>query len=277
MGSSGKTLGMICTTCPEVQAGGFPRLKMTTRRPVLLSLVATFPGTWWDLWTSGQVVNLIPEVFPDKPASEADYSLIETITSSKTWVAPEDGWFMVDVVSASGPGGSAWYNTYQSSCACTSGGGGGSGAYARSIFSFTKGQSIPVTVGGNASFGSYLSATSGASGLSASSTSSSARGGSGGTASGGTVSNVQGREGNAGTKASGSMEAELSSGGGSGGSAGGLYPQQGGNGEQVGWTDTYDPGSGTVGPNRIVWRTVSTRGNGVSAFVKVFRGNLNLI
>ena len=73
------------------------------------------------------------------------------------------------------------------------------------------------------------------------------------------------------------MEAELSSGGGSGGSAGGLYPQQGGNGEQVGWTDTYDPGSGTVGPNRIVWRTVSTRGNGVSAFVKVFRGNLNLI
>lgn len=228
-------------------------------------------------WTSGQVVNLVPEVFPDKPASEADYSLIETITSSKTWVAPEDGWFMVDVVSASGPGGSAWYNTYQSSCACTSGGGGGSGAYARSIFSFTKGQSIPVTVGGNASFGSYLSATSGTSGLSASSTSSSAIGGSGGTASGGTVSNVQGREGNAGTKASGSMEAELSSGGGSGGSAGGLYPQQGGNGEQVGWTDTYDPGSGTVGPNRIVWRTVSTRGNGVSAFVKVFRGNLNLI
>ncbi len=231
----------------------------------------------WRLWTSGQVVNLVPEVFPDKPASEADYSLIETITSSKTWVAPEDGWFMVDVVSASGPGGSAWYNTYQSSCACTSGGGGGSGAYARSIFSFTKGQSIPVTVGGNASFGSYLSATSGTSGLSASSTSSSAIGGSGGTASGGTVSNVQGREGNAGTKASGSMEAELSSGGGSGGSAGGLYPQQGGNGEQVGWTDTYDPGSGTVGPNRIVWRTVSTRGNGVSAFVKVFRGNLNLI
>lgn len=228
-------------------------------------------------WTSGQVVNLVPEVFPDKPASEAGYSLIETITSSKTWVAPEDGWFMVDVVSASGPGGSAWYITYQSSCACTSGGGGGSGAYARSIFSFTKGQSIPVTVGGNASFGSYLSATSGASGLSASSTSSSARGGSGGTASGGTVSNVQGREGNAGTKASGSMEAELSSGGGSGGSAGGLYPQQGGNGERVGWTDTYDPGSGTVGPNRIVWRTVSTRGNGVSAFVKVFRGNFNLI
>lgn len=66
---------------------------------------------------------MIPEVFPDKPASEADYSLIETITSSKTWVAPEDGWFLVDVVSASGSGGSAWYNTYQSSCACTSGGG----------------------------------------------------------------------------------------------------------------------------------------------------------
>ena len=37
---------------------------MTTRRPELPSLVATFLGTWWDLWTSGQVANVIPETLP---------------------------------------------------------------------------------------------------------------------------------------------------------------------------------------------------------------------
>lgn len=222
-------------------------------------------------------VSYTPNYFPVKPGSESDYTLIETITSSKTWIVPEDGWYMVDVVSASGAGGSAWYQTYASTCACASGGGGGSGAYARSILSFNKGQSIPVTVGGIASFGSYLSATAGSSGDDASSTASSVRGGSGGTAYGGTEANVQGNQGNPGTKVSGSMEAELSSGGGSGGSAGGLYPQRGGNGEQVGWTDTYDPGSGNVGPDRIVWRTVSTKGRGSNAFVKIFRGNTNVV
>ena len=31
---------------------------------MLLSLVATFPGTWWDFWSNGQVVNIIPETMP---------------------------------------------------------------------------------------------------------------------------------------------------------------------------------------------------------------------
>ena len=55
------------------------------------------------IWSSGQIVNLVPNVFPDTPTS---YLELERVTSSKVFVAPEDGWFEFIGLAASGKGGS---------------------------------------------------------------------------------------------------------------------------------------------------------------------------
>ena len=56
-------------------------------------------------WTSGQVINIVPQVFPDRPASDDDYTEISTVYESGTFVVPEDGWFKV-VVTGRGVDGS---------------------------------------------------------------------------------------------------------------------------------------------------------------------------
>ena len=81
------------------------------------------------------MVNIVPKVFPDKPTSYID---IECVTKSKTFVAPEDGWFRFILCGAGGSGGG-----YPSSGATIyGGGGGGSGGIAVSVFSLNKGDSI---------------------------------------------------------------------------------------------------------------------------------------
>ena len=250
---------MIFTTCPEVQAGGFPRLKMTTRRLVLLSLVATFPGTWWDFWTSGQVINIVPQVFPDRPASDDDYTEISTVYESGTFVVPEDGWFKV-VVTGRGVDGST--DTYprdikynvNSIISVHGGTGGQAGGAAISIFQFYKGEEIPYTIGGNSATFKDMHGT-------------------GTTASGGNIGNYTGNKGKAGTY--GSINAENGENycsyvsGGSGGSGPTQYNPSGGNGASIQGTGWNQQSSfNKVGPTEA--------GKAAANYIKFFRGNTNL-
>ncbi len=170
---------------------------MTTRRLVLLPLVATFPGTWWDFWTSGQVTNIVPKVFPDPPTS---YLEIEIVKSSKTFIAPEDGWFKFIGVAASGRGASG--NNYSGRDYVT-GGSGGSGGIVVSIFALTQGESVELVCSGNTSITSkeeIATATAGGNGTAGILGShgwggTPGKGGSAGGASGGNLENIPGTKG----------------------------------------------------------------------------------
>lgn len=101
-----------------------------------------YPAGHLLLWSSGQTVNLIPKVFPDKPSS---YIEMEQVRSSKTWTAPEDGWFQFIGLATSGKGGVDAYGQYGTQH--FGGGGGGAGGITVSVYALSKGDTISLFVG----------------------------------------------------------------------------------------------------------------------------------
>lgn len=224
------------------------------------------------IWSNGQVVNLVPKVFPDEPTS---WSLLETVTKTKNFVSPETGWFKFVLVGKGGKGGNASYfsDTYKPDYSSgASGGSGGSGGICISKHGILKGESISinfqnggisilpldlkVTSGENGTNGNALNTTSAKAGV----------GGTGGTASGGNISNFNGKRGNdgkvgyarnsfdtfsalGGTAVSSTADGETSK----SGSGGGVFKSS----ETYGFSKT-DPSSGT------------------SEYVKIYRGNTNI-
>ena len=98
-------------------------------------------------WSNGQVVNIVPKVFPDEPTS---WSQISKITSTTTFTAPEQGWFKFIGVAKSGDGGGG--NTWSSTGTryYRGGGSGGSGAIVASIFPLEQGETVTITLSSSA-------------------------------------------------------------------------------------------------------------------------------
>lgn len=140
----------------------------------------------------------------DFPAEPTSYSQIEKVSASKTFTAPEDGWFKFIGAAAGGKAGASDGGTYIET-KWAGGGGGGSGGITVSVFSLYKGESITLNIAsGNVSF-SYDSttakATAGKKGGNGNIINGYTgehdvgSGGKGGTASGGNVTDIQGKDG----------------------------------------------------------------------------------
>lgn len=212
------------------------------------------------------------------PAEPSAYELIGTYTSSGSFIAPEDGWFQVEVFGASGNGGSSARKTAGPSSGrwtvMAGGGGGGGGGYACSRVKMNKGDTINLTPGAigavssaiiNSSKETYtmLQVTSGANGGAGTVTSSSGTGGAGGAggvATGGNYANYNGgsgRLGNNGIAYATMPEENVGDGkGGAGGTAGYTGGRTGGKGA--------DSTAGVPSP-----------GSGYAGFIKIYRGNTN--
>lgn len=210
------------------------------------------------------------------PAEPSAYELIGTYTSSGSFIAPEDGWFQVEVFGASGNGGSSAYKTFGTGSNkithLAGGGGGGGGGYACSRVKLREGDKVTYTVGSvsatssaniSSSIEAYniLQVTSGASGSKGTATTSSYTGGAGGTggiASGGNYINNNGGSGGRGNSgyAYASGESSGNGNGGAGGAAGYTGGRVGGKGA--------DSTAGVTSP-----------GSGSAGFIKIYRGNTN--
>lgn len=99
-------------------------------------------------WSNGQVVNLVPYVFPDEPSS---YLEMEKVTSSKIWYATEDGWFKFIGLAASGEEGSSdWAKSSSRELYAAGGGGaGGAGGIVVSVFPLYKGETVSISISKN--------------------------------------------------------------------------------------------------------------------------------
>lgn len=166
------------------------------------------------IWSNGQVVNIVPYVFPDNPTSWIEMS---KPSNSTTFTAPEDGWFQFIGIAASGKAGSddwaksssrEWY-------AAGGGGGGGAGGIVVSIFPLYKGETVSISISQNVTIshdGETATATSGGVGGNGSTSGSmglhgiGGSGGNGGSASGGNTANQPGSRG--GTGGSGESESK---------------------------------------------------------------------
>lgn len=78
--------------------------------------------------------------FPDEPTS---YSDLITVASTKTWTAPEDGYFRFIVCGRGGDGG----GYPNSNGSIYGGGGGGAGGIAVSVFALNKGETVSCICG----------------------------------------------------------------------------------------------------------------------------------
>ena len=138
----------------------------------------------------------------DFPAEPTSYSEIEQVTTSKTFIAPEDGWFEFIGLAVSGKGGASASRSW-GVLHVGGGGGGGAGGVVVSVFALNKGESATLSVGGSVSISckeETAIATGGSGGTNATVYSqqhwiSPGTGGSGGTASGGNVANLNGNAG----------------------------------------------------------------------------------
>ena len=113
-----------------------------------------------------EALNIIPKVFPDEPTS---YSKIADYSTSGTFTAPEDGWYQLDAVSASGSGGAggcAHDRNGGPSYAFVQGGPGGTGAVSRKkTIKLKKGETISFTINGTISIPQFnISVTPGGKG-----------------------------------------------------------------------------------------------------------------
>jgi len=103
------------------------------------------------------VLSAVPKPFPQKPADEDAYTLITEITSTQTYTAPEDGWFLIEVHGASGNGGNSglssasWYvredEAGQTMYGYKTGGSGAGGSCSASIVKLRSGDPIVITIG----------------------------------------------------------------------------------------------------------------------------------
>lgn len=203
-------------------------------------------------WTSGQVVNIVPDVFPAEPTS---WSQISKVTSSTTFTAPEQGWFKFIGVAKSGDGGGG--NTWNSTGTryYRGGGSGGSGAIVASIFPLEQGETVTITLGSSATIackGESAYAGAGGNGGSAGTGDVGGRGGSAGTANGGNLINKNGSTGE-----TGGFDTERNTGGSS-------------------RTNTYEGFSTTSGAGGYAPGDQSMSADPKSAFAVIFRGNTNL-
>ena len=103
------------------------------------------------------VFTVIPSLFPEQPEKESDYTLISDFTSTQTFTAPEDGWFLIEVHGASGNGGGlgissvSWYITEDDEgermYGHKTGGSGAGGGYGASIVKLKKGDAVQMVIG----------------------------------------------------------------------------------------------------------------------------------
>ena len=203
-------------------------------------------------WSNGQVVNIVPKVFPDEPTS---WSQISKITSTTTFTAPEQGWFKFIGVAKSGDGGGG--NTWSSTGTryYRGGGSGGSGAIVASIFALEKDETVTITLSEGAVIsckGETARAGSGGKGREAGTGDIGGRGGSGGIASGGNLINKNGSTGE-----TGGFDTERNTGGSS-------------------RTNTYEGFSTTSGAGGYAPNNQSMKADPQTAFAVIFRGNTNL-
>ena len=205
-------------------------------------------------WTSGQVVNLIPKVFPDEPT---EYLEIERVTTSKEFVAPEEGWFEFIGLAASGKGGSSASRMFGKRY-FGGGGGGGAGGVVVSVFALNQGDVVSLGVNGNVTIShgnETATATTGGPGGNGNVGTSpfyatGGSGGSGGSASGGNIANQPGGTGGRGRSVENENDTPESS----------LWG--------VGATNSYAGYSTSGGAGR--------NSAGSSAYIVVLRGNTNI-
>ena len=203
-------------------------------------------------WSNGQVVNIVPDVFPAEPTS---WSQISKVTSSTTFTAPEQGWFKFIGVAKSGDGGGG--NTWSSTGTryYRGGGSGGSGAIVASIFPLEQGETVTITLSSSATIickGESAYAGAGGNGGSAGTGDVGGRGGSAGTANGGNLINKNGSTGE-----TGGFDTERNTGGSS-------------------CTNTYEGFSTTSGAGGYAPGDQSMSADPKSAFAVIFRGNPKL-
>ena len=211
-------------------------------------------------WSSGQTVNLVPEIFPEKPS---EWFEIKNLTSSNQWTAPETGWFRIEAKSASGSGASSqyWYEgTGTSVPHFFTGGGGGSGAYAAHEVKLFKGDMISFKVDGSIAF---LDVTlspgkdAGKDGTTAP--------GNGGVSTGANIENINGINGSPGENDTINGFTTTTKKGGSGGNNNNRKNNPGGKGGD--WISKGDGKTYTNNPGAT----------GIRASVKIYRGNTNLL
>lgn len=121
-------------------------------------------------WTSGQVVNLVPQVIPTR------YEFLECLTENTEWSPEENGTYRVTCIGASSNGTAGGTgrnipnpdhdNSYGALIATyyggTGGNGGGSGGISRSVLNLKSTDQIHCTINSSiSSFGDSLSATAG--------------------------------------------------------------------------------------------------------------------
>ncbi len=209
---------------------------------------------------------------PEEPTS---WSLLETVTSTKSFVFPETGWFKLVLVGKGGGGGSASYFSDTSNPAYSSGasgGSGGSGGICVSKHGFPKGKSISINFqnGGISILPLDLKVTSGGNGTSGkalnSSSASAGEGGIGGTASGGNISNVNGKTGNKGTTGRANNSFDTFS------CFGGNAVSSTSDGE----TSKSGTGGGAFKSSEQYGFSKTQPSNGTSEYVKIYRGNTNI-
>lgn len=207
--------------------------------------------------------------FPKEPDS---YEIISTYTASETFVAPETGYFQIEVFGASGKGGAGksycMVVEYDPINYAASGGGGGGGGYACSRVKMREGDTmilVPGAVGSvssvtvTSSVESYqaMEVASGANGTDASGNFSSYKvgtGGAGGVASGGNYANANGGNGGNGKK-SGTV---------------------GGTGGAAGYTGGNAGGNGGYGQTNYVKKEATHAGkSGKAGFIRIYRGDTN--
>lgn len=214
--------------------------------------------------------------FPKEPSAYDE--LIGKYSTSQTWFAPENGWFLIEVHGASGNGGKNYddnmpwidYEIY-----FHSGGGGGGGGYAASKVMLKKGDAVEIVCGNvgaktsaviDSSKEEYnvLSVKSGANGEDAQNKGSFdtgyGLGGAGGVATGGNYANNNGSPGgNGNTFLAGDFgegyEVSGSRAGGVGGAPGHVDGNPGGKGQDGDYNTSI--------------------GYGKAGFIKIFRGNTN--
>ncbi len=217
-------------------------------------------------------INVV--TFPPEPT---EYVFMDTYTSSGTFIAPENGYFQIELFGSSGNGGKG--HTYTSSSPFhyyfNGGNGGGGGAYANSRVKLNKGDKITFTIGGVGATSSVvikssketyanMQTTSGTDAGDITSTAHMDTCGEGGVASGGNYQNINGEKGLIGQRNivwSGTTRAV----GGSGGSPGYTGGNVGGKGG-----DVYNK-DGTSSANIEKYAGDS----GKSGFIKIYRGNTN--
>lgn len=223
------------------------------------------------------------------PAEPSAYTLIGTCYTPATWTAPEDGYYQIEIFGASGHCGETQVQGSSKSVKFAIGGGGGGGAYCCSKLiklkagdtaviggSLAVGGTVTATI--NSSFETYsvMSCVSGGNGTDGSDVAYggvAGIGGSAGTASGGNYSNIAGNAGSAGITSgfNGKKENGATYTGGAGGAAVVSGGNAGGNAASV-----------TVHMN-LIDTTIMYNGAksgatyGSAAFVKIYRGNTNVI